>query len=52
MAVAAASGEIITASELATLKTRQDALERELGELRAQLAGLCAELGVGRPTEV
>jgi uncharacterized protein YceH (UPF0502 family) len=46
---AAAPDEIIATSEIAALKARQDALQREVDELRALVERLYAELGVAKP---
>ncbi len=46
---AAAPDEIVTTSEIAALKARQDALQREVDDLRALVERLYAELGVAKP---
>jgi uncharacterized protein YceH (UPF0502 family) len=47
-AVSADSEDFVAASELASLKSRQSAMEAEIGELRTLVERLYAELGVSR----
>lgn len=42
-------GEIVATSEISALKARQDALQREVDELRGLVDRLYAELGVAKP---
>ncbi|MDP2829361.1 MAG: YceH family protein [Sulfuricellaceae bacterium] len=41
-----AGGDALSLSEIATLKLKVSSLETEVGELKAQMAKLCSELGV------
>jgi uncharacterized protein YceH (UPF0502 family) len=49
MPVAAQSEDFVAASELASLKSQQLAMQRELDDLRALVDKLYAELGVNKP---
>jgi len=45
--VAAADGEVVTVSELAALRANVAELQGEVDTLKATVAKLCAELGIG-----